>query len=122
VLAAAAAAVSFTAQYRMVDAARHLPAIAALEAAIPDTAALVFACLPGITDVTTLDAAAKLCGQASWKVRGQDHATRHDVATPARLHPLHPGPRPGRHGCPYAVMYRPIAGPDDDGGPATLSC
>jgi hypothetical protein len=45
VLAAAAAAVSFTAQYRMVDAARHLPAIAALEAAIPDAAALVFACL-----------------------------------------------------------------------------
>src|ERR1700726_2808761 len=30
--------------------------------------------LPGITDTTTLDAAAKLCGQASWKVRGQDHA------------------------------------------------
>jgi hypothetical protein len=44
-LAAAAAAVSFTAQYRMVDATRHLPAIAALEAAIPDAAALVFACL-----------------------------------------------------------------------------
>ena len=45
VLAAAAAAVSFTAQYRMVDATRHLPAIAALEASIPDAAALVFACL-----------------------------------------------------------------------------
>ena len=45
VLAAAAAAVSFTAQYRMVETARHLPAIAALEAAIPDAAALVFACL-----------------------------------------------------------------------------
>src|SRR6266404_6402742 len=45
VLAAAAAAVSFTAQYRLVDATRHLPAIAALEAAIPDAAALVFACL-----------------------------------------------------------------------------
>jgi len=45
VLAAAAAAVSFTAQYRMVNATRHLPAIAALEAAIPDAAALVFACL-----------------------------------------------------------------------------
>jgi hypothetical protein len=45
VLAAAAAAVSFTAQYRMVDAARHLPAVAALEASIPDAAALVFACL-----------------------------------------------------------------------------
>ena len=45
VLAAAAAAVSFAAQYRMVEATRHLPAIAALEAAIPDAAALVFACL-----------------------------------------------------------------------------
>ena len=44
-LAVAATAVSFTAQYRMVDAARHLPAIAAMEAAIPDAAALVFACL-----------------------------------------------------------------------------
>jgi Protein of unknown function (DUF2637) len=45
VLAAAAAAVSFTAQYRMAETARSLPAIAALEAAIPDAAALVFACL-----------------------------------------------------------------------------
>ncbi len=45
VLAAAAAAVSFTAQYRMVEATRHLRVIAALEAAIPDAAALVFACL-----------------------------------------------------------------------------
>ena len=45
VLAAAAAAVSFTAQYRMAETARHLPVVAALEAAIPDAAALVFACL-----------------------------------------------------------------------------
>ena len=44
-LAAAAAAVSFTAQYRMAEAARHLAMVAALEAAIPDAAALVFACL-----------------------------------------------------------------------------
>src|SRR5579863_3801464 len=44
-LAAADATVSFTAQYRMVDATRHLAAIAALEAAVPDAAALVFACL-----------------------------------------------------------------------------
>ena len=44
-LAVAAAAVSFTAQYRMVDATRHLAVIAALEAAIPDAAALVFASL-----------------------------------------------------------------------------
>jgi hypothetical protein len=45
VLAAAAAAVSFTAQYRMIDATRHLPVVASLEASIPDAAALVFACL-----------------------------------------------------------------------------
>ena len=45
VLAASAATVSFTAQYRMVNAIRHLPVVAALEAAIPDAAALVFACL-----------------------------------------------------------------------------
>ena len=45
VLAAAAAAVSFTAQFRLVDATRHLPVVAALEALIPDAAALVFACL-----------------------------------------------------------------------------
>ena len=44
-LAAAAAVVSFTAQYRMVNETRHLPVVAALEAAIPDVAALVFACL-----------------------------------------------------------------------------
>src|SRR5271169_4960480 len=44
-LAAAAATVSFTAQYQMVGATRNLPVIAALEAVIPDAAALVFACL-----------------------------------------------------------------------------
>ena len=45
VLAGAAATVSYAAQYRLVDAARHLAVAAALEAAIPDAAALVFACL-----------------------------------------------------------------------------
>jgi hypothetical protein len=45
VLAGAAAAVSFTAQYRLVYAARRLAVAAGLEAAIPDAAALVFACL-----------------------------------------------------------------------------
>ena len=44
-LAAAAAVVSFTAQYRMVEATRRLAVVAGLEAAIPDAAALVFACL-----------------------------------------------------------------------------
>ena len=45
VLAAAAAAVSFSAQYRMVFAARRLAVIAGLEAAIPDASALIFASL-----------------------------------------------------------------------------
>jgi hypothetical protein len=44
-LAASAAVVSFTAQYRLIDATRRLAVVAALEAAIPDAAALVFACL-----------------------------------------------------------------------------
>jgi hypothetical protein len=33
--------------------------------------------LPGITVTTTLEMASTLCGQAPWRVRGQDHATRH---------------------------------------------
>jgi len=45
VLATAAAVVSFTAQYRLVYATRRLAVVAGLEAAIPDAAALVFACL-----------------------------------------------------------------------------
>jgi hypothetical protein len=44
-LAAAAAVVSFTAQFRLIQATRHLAVVAGLEAAIPDAAALVFACL-----------------------------------------------------------------------------
>ena len=44
-LAAVAAAVSFSAQYRLVYRARRLAVVAGLEAAIPDAAALVFACL-----------------------------------------------------------------------------
>ena len=44
-LAAAAAVVSFTAQYRLIYSTRRLAVVAGLEAAIPDAAALVFACL-----------------------------------------------------------------------------
>ena len=47
--------------------------------------------LPGITDTTTLEAASTLCGQASWRVRGQGHATRHDVATPDMIRQLPAG-------------------------------
>ena len=45
VLAGAAAVVSWQAQYRLVFAVKHLPAIAALEAGIPDAGALIFASL-----------------------------------------------------------------------------
>jgi type IV secretory pathway TraG/TraD family ATPase VirD4 len=47
--------------------------------------------LPGITDVTTLEAASKLCGQESWRVRGQDYASRHEVATPDMIRQLPAG-------------------------------
>ena len=45
VLAAASAVVSYAAQYRMVLAAKGIVPVAALEAAIPDLAALIFASL-----------------------------------------------------------------------------
>ena len=47
--------------------------------------------LPGITDTRTLDAASKLCGQAAFTERGQDHHSRHDVATPDMIRQLPPG-------------------------------
>ena len=47
--------------------------------------------LPGITDTTTLQAASTLCGQASWKIRRQEHASRHDVATPDMIRQLPAG-------------------------------
>jgi type IV secretory pathway TraG/TraD family ATPase VirD4 len=47
--------------------------------------------LPGITDTTTLQTASTLCGEASWKLRGQDHASRHDVATPDMIRQLPAG-------------------------------
>ena len=47
--------------------------------------------LPGITDTTTLQTASTLCGQASWKLRGQDHVSRHDVATPDMIRQLPAG-------------------------------
>ena len=53
--------------------------------------------LSGITDTTTLDAASKLCGQAAWKVRGQDYKTWHDIATPDMIRQLPAG---------YALVIR----------------
>ena len=50
-----------------------------------------WAFLPGITDTTTLEAASTLCGDASWKLRGQDHASRHPVATPDMIRQLPAG-------------------------------
>ena len=66
--------------------------------------------LPGITDVTTLQAASTLCGQASWKVRGQDHATRHDVATPDMIRQLPAGfALVVRGGCAPVIAQLPRA-------------
>jgi type IV secretion system protein VirD4 len=47
--------------------------------------------LPGVTDTTTLQAASTLCGQAQWKVRGQDHRTLHDIAPPDAIRQLPDG-------------------------------
>ena len=66
--------------------------------------------LPGITDTTTLQAASTLCGQASWKVRGQDHATRHDVATPDMIRQLPAGfALVIRGGCAPVIAHLPRA-------------
>jgi type IV secretion system protein VirD4 len=47
--------------------------------------------LPGITDTSTLEAASVLCGQASWKVRGQDHRSHFGIATPDMIRQLPAG-------------------------------
>jgi len=51
----------------------------------------VKAFLPGITDTTTLQAASTLCGENSWRLRGQDQASRHPVATPDMIRQLPAG-------------------------------
>jgi hypothetical protein len=68
-LAASAVAVSFTAQYRMVYADRRLAVVAGLEAAIRNTAALVFAYL----GVAVALQAAGLSGPERWHA----HEGRH---------------------------------------------
>ena len=59
--------------------------------------------LPGIADTTTLEAASKLCGQASWRVRGQAHSTRHDVSTPDMIRQL-----PAGHALVIRGGYAPV--------------
>jgi type IV secretion system protein VirD4 len=66
--------------------------------------------LPGISDTTTLQTASTLCGQASWKLRGQDHPTRHDVATPDMIRQLPAGfALVIRSGCAPVVARLPRA-------------
>jgi type IV secretory pathway TraG/TraD family ATPase VirD4 len=48
--------------------------------------------LPGITDITTLEAASKICGEAAYREHGQEHLTRHPVMTPDMIRSL-PGLR-----------------------------
>ncbi len=57
---------------------------------ILDTAGVLLM-LGGITDTATLDMASKLCGQAAWTERGQDHDSRHDVMTAAMVRQLPDG-------------------------------
>lgn len=47
--------------------------------------------LPGITDISTLEAASKLCGDAAFREHGQDHLTRHPAMTPDMIRQLPPG-------------------------------
>jgi hypothetical protein len=53
--------------------------------------------LPGITDTALLKAASELCGQTSFRQKGQEHLTRHDICDPAMLRELPDG---------YALLVR----------------
>jgi hypothetical protein len=53
--------------------------------------------LPGITDTALLKAASDLCGQTSYRQKGQEHLTRHDICDPAMLRELPDG---------YALLIR----------------
>jgi hypothetical protein len=44
-----------------------------------------------MADTGTLEMASVLCGQASWKIKGQDHASHHPVATPDMIRQLPAG-------------------------------
>jgi type IV secretory pathway TraG/TraD family ATPase VirD4 len=58
--------------------------------------------LPGITDTALLKAASELCGQTSFRQKGQEHLTRHDICDPAMLRELPDG---------YALLVRGGPGP-----------
>jgi type IV secretory pathway TraG/TraD family ATPase VirD4 len=47
--------------------------------------------LPGITDVTTLEAASTMCGEAAYRERGHQQYSRHQVLTPAMIRALPAG-------------------------------
>ena len=110
-LAAAAAVVSFTAQYRLIQATRRLAVVAGLEAAIPDAAALVFACL-GI--------ALALHGRRAIRARALNLAAVGDQRVHERhrgrarlAEPGHLGHAPGRvrPGQRHSDRRRPVLGP-----------
>jgi len=84
--------------------------------------------LPGTTDTTTLEAASTLCGDASWKLRGQDHASRHPVATPDMIRQLPAGTAlvirggnaPSSPGCPAPGTTPLPSRPPPHPGPGSL--
>jgi type IV secretory pathway TraG/TraD family ATPase VirD4 len=53
--------------------------------------------LPGITDTALLKAASELCGQTSFRQKGQEHLSRHDICDVAMLRELPDG---------YALLIR----------------
>jgi hypothetical protein len=53
--------------------------------------------LPGITDTALLKAASELCGQTSFRQKGQEHLTQHDICDPSMLRELPDG---------YALLIR----------------
>jgi type IV secretion system protein VirD4 len=47
--------------------------------------------LPGISDIRTLDTAARLCGHATWRERRQPWPARHEIASPDMIRQLPAG-------------------------------
>jgi hypothetical protein len=62
-----------------------------------------------VPDTTTLEAASTLCGDASWKIRGEDHRDRHPVAPPDMIRQLPTG---------TALVIRGGNAPSSPGSPA----
>ena len=66
--------------------------------------------LPGITDPKTLKMASELCGQAGYRLKGQEHESLHDVMTPGMIRQLTGAVRAGRPRRPVPGRCPPADG------------